>query len=87
MDLQVSELAWPRLLEKIIRKSSDDGERFQRSSEINLKIPLLKTINGQKAFSYRVAKLWNSLASATKLASSLKTLKGQLWTGQLLLQF
>ena len=52
--------------------------RFLRSSETDLKIPLLKTINGQKAFSYRGAKLWNNLERATKLAPSLKIFKDHL---------
>ena len=49
-----------------------------RSSETDLKIPLLKTISGQKSFSYRGAKLWNSLERDNKLAPSLKTFKEQL---------
>ena len=63
---------------KLFAKCSDDRERFLRSSETDLKIPLLKTISGQKAFSYRGPKLWNSLERATKLAPSLKTFKEQL---------
>ena len=39
---------------------------------------LLKMTSGQKAFSYRGAKLWNSLKRADKLAPSLKTFKEQL---------
>ena len=65
-------------LRKLFEKCSDDRERFLRSSETDLKIPLLKTINGQKAFSYRGPKLWNGLQRATKLAPSLKTFKEQL---------
>ena len=68
----------PDYLSKLFAKCSDDRERFLRSSETDLKIPLLKTINGQKAFSYRGPKLWNSLERATKLAPSLKTFKEQL---------
>ena len=47
----------PDYLRKLFAKCSDDRERFLRSSETDLKIPLLKTINGQKAFSFRGAKL------------------------------
>ena len=68
----------PDFLRKLFEKCSDDRERFLRSSETDLKIPLLKTINGQKAFSYRGPKLWNGLQRATKLAPSLKTFKEQL---------
>ena len=68
----------PDYLRKLFAKCSDDRERFLRSSETDLKIPLLKTINGQKAFSYRGAKLWNSLERASKLAPSLKIFKDHL---------
>ena len=68
----------PDYLRKLFEKCSDDRERFLRSSETDLKIPLLKTINGQKAFSYRGPKLWNGLQRATQLAPSLKTFKEQL---------
>ena len=37
----------PDYLRKLFEKCSDDRERFLRSSEADLKIPLLKTINGQ----------------------------------------
>ena len=49
-----------------------------RSTETDLRLPLLKTVNGQKAFSYRGAKLWNSLEKEAKLAPSLKTFKERL---------
>ena len=68
----------PDYFRKLFAKCSNDRERFLRSSETDLKIPLLKTINGQKAFPYHGAKLWNSLERATKLAPSLKTFKEQL---------
>ena len=68
----------PDYLRKLFAKFSDDRDRFLRSSETDLKIPLLKTINGQKALSYCGPKLWNSLERATKLAPSLKTFKEQL---------
>ena len=34
---------------------------FLRSSGIDRKIPLLRTVNGQKAFSYHEVKFWNGL--------------------------
>ena len=51
----------PEYLKKLFIKCSDDREQVLRSSETELRIPLLKTINGKKAFSYRGAKLWNNL--------------------------
>ena len=68
----------PDYLRKLFAKCSDDRERFLRSSETDLKMPLQKTINGQKVFSYRGAKLWNCLERATKLAPSLKVFKDHL---------
>ena len=68
----------PNYLKKLFAKCSDEREWFLRSSETDLKIPLLKTTSDQKAFSYRGAKLWNSLKRANKLAPSLKTFKEQL---------
>ena len=58
----------PDYLRKLFAKCSDDRERFLRSSETDLKVPLLKTVNGQKASSYCGPKPWNSLERATKLA-------------------
>ena len=57
----------PNYLRKLFAKYSDERKRLLRSSETDLKIPLLNTISGQKAFSYRGAKLWSSLERATKL--------------------
>ena len=68
----------PDYLRKLFAKCSDNRERFLRSSETDLKIPLPKTINGQEAFSYRGAKLWHCLERATKLAPSLKIFKDHL---------
>ena len=62
----------PVYMRKLFTKYSDDRERSLRSTETDLRLPLLKTVNGQKAFSYRGAKLWNSLEKEAKLAPSLK---------------
>ena len=80
--LQVFEFACPRLLGKVSTKCSDDKQRVLRSTETDVKIPLLKTINVQKAFPYRSAKLWNCLERVEKLVSSRKTFKEQLWMGK-----
>ena len=68
----------PSYLRKLFAKCLDERERFLRSSEVDLKKLLLKSISGQKAFSYRAAKLWNNLERATKLAPCLKTFQEQL---------
>ena len=71
----------PDYLRKISIKCSDDREWFLRSSDTDVRIPLLRTINGQKVFSFRRAKLWNSLERETKSAPSLKIFKKQLPKG------
>ena len=65
----------PAYTRKLFTKYSDDSKRSLRSTETDLRLPLLKAANGQKAFSYRGAKLWNSLPREAKLAPSLKTFK------------
>ena len=65
-------------MRNLFTKYSDDRERSLRSTEIDLRLPLLKTANGQKAFSYRGANLWNSLEREAKLAPSLKSFKERL---------
>ena len=46
-----------------------------RNSEADLLLPRMKTSNGQKAFSFRGAKVWNELEQGIKLAPSLSTFK------------
>ena len=70
-----------RYLRKLFSKCSETRERLLRSSGTDLKIPLLKTINGQKSVSHRGAKLWKGLEMQTQQAVSLKTFIDQLYTG------
>ena len=49
--------------------SADNIERFLRSSETDLKIPLVKMISGLTAFSYRGAKQWNRLEREIRLGT------------------
>ena len=46
-----------------------------RNCETDLHVPRMKTSNGQKAFSFRGAKVWNGLKHEVKLAPSLSTSK------------
>ena len=39
------------------------------------RLPLKKSTNGQRCFSFRGAKLWNGLSAGSKQATSLYTLK------------
>ena len=49
-----------------------------RNRETDLLAPRMKTSNGQKAFSFRGAKVWNELKHEVKLAPSLSTFKCRL---------
>ena len=44
-------------------------------SETDLRLPLKKSSNGQKCFSYRGAKAWNDLPADTKQATSVNSFK------------
>lgn len=65
----------PDYLSSLFTRCSDSNERNLRSTDLNLKIPLLKTKTGQKSFCYRGTTLWNSLDKASKSASSLGAFK------------
>ena len=43
-----------------------------RNTATDLQVPLMKTCNGQRAFSYRGAGVWNHLDLEVKQASSFK---------------
>ena len=62
----------PRYLGELFSKCSEGSERILHYNETNLKIPLLRTSTGQKAFSYRGAKLWNALNRETNAPSLTK---------------
>ena len=49
-----------------------------RNCEADLLAPRMKTSNGQKAISFRAAKVWNGLKHEVKLAPSLSTFKCRL---------
>ena len=49
--------------------------RSLRNAEVDLRLPLLKSAGGQKCFSYRGAKLWNSLGTDAKNSSTLRAFK------------
>ena len=46
-----------------------------RNTATDLQVPLMKTCNGQQAFSFRGARVWNHLDSEVKQASSFKAFK------------
>ena len=65
----------PQSLCNLFTKSSQCSSYSLRNTEADLRLPLMKTANGQKSFSYRGAKLWNSLSAESKQATSLSCFK------------
>ena len=61
----------PEYLNSMFIKVSEFGSRQLRDSDTDLYVPLLKTACGQKSFSYRGAKLWNSQQTEAKKANLL----------------
>ena len=60
----------PEYLNSMFVKLSEFRNRQLRDSDTDLYVPLLKTACGQKSFSYRAAKLWNSQQTEVKKAKS-----------------
>ena len=58
-------------MRNLFARCSESNGRVLRSTDTDLKLPLLKTSAGQKSFSYRGARLWNSLSREAKVATSL----------------
>ena len=61
----------PQYLCKLFIKSSACSSRSLRNTETDLRLPKKRSANGRKCFSFRGAKLWNSLPAESKTASSL----------------
>ena len=65
----------PQYLCNLFIKNSTSSSRSLRNTETDLRLPKKKSANGQKCFSFRGAKLWNSLPAESKRASSLNGFK------------
>ena len=61
----------PQYLCNLFTKTSACSSRSLRNTETDLRLPKKRSANGQKCFSFRGAKLWNSLPAESKKASSL----------------
>ena len=70
----LNELA-PEYMRNLFTRCSGSNGRVLRSTDTDLKLPLLITSAGQKSFSYRGARLWNSLSREAKVATSLNAFK------------
>ena len=70
----------PQYLCNLFTKNSACSSRNLRNTETDLRLPKKNSANGQKCFSFRGVKLWNSLPAESKTASSLngfkKSIKG-----------
>ena len=70
----LNELA-PQYLSSLFKRNSQCSTRCLRNTETDLRVPKKTSANGQKCFSFRGAKLWNSLSAESKQASSLNSFK------------
>ena len=68
----------PTYLSTLFTRNSTRDIVNLRNCETDLLAPRMKTSNGQKAFSFRGAKVWNELKHEVKLAPSLSTFKNRL---------
>ena len=65
----------PNYMYKIFTKNSHFTERNLRNTTTDLRLPWRKSTVGQKSFSYRGAKVWNSLSTECKETTSLQVFK------------
>ena len=70
----INDLA-PTYLTEMFSRLSDTYKRELRNTRSDLEIPMRKSANGQKCFSYKGAKMWNCLSLESKLPPTLKTFK------------
>ena len=70
----------PQYLSDLFVRLSELHPRELRNSGTDLAIPLLRTANGQKSFSYRGASLWNSLDLDKKEAPSINAFRSKFKT-------
>ena len=68
----------PEYLSELFVKNSALNTTRLRNTEADLRVPLLKTANGQKSISFRGSKIWHQLSSDVRLAPSLFTFKRRL---------
>ena len=59
----------------LFTKNSQCSTRTLRNTGTDVRLPKKNSANGQKCFSFRGAKLWNSLSAESKQASSLNSFK------------
>ena len=65
----------PRYLCDLFTRNSSCSSYSLRDTGTDLWLPMKRSANGQRCFSYRGAKLWNSLSAESKQATSLYSFK------------
>ena len=58
----------PQYLSDLLVRLSDFHTRELRNTNDDLAVPLMRTVNGQKAFPYRGTKVWNKFNNNIKEA-------------------
>ena len=77
MHKSLNDLA-PKYLSDLFVRRSDFHILDLRNTKSNLAVPLMRTVSGQKAFSYRGTKVWNKLNNIVKEAPSVYSFKSRL---------
>ena len=65
----------PQYLTELFSRNSQNSVHNLRNTSNDLKLPLMKTATGQRCFSFRGAKYWNSLSVESKKAVNLASFK------------
>ena len=68
----------PDYLSHLFVRNSERNCINLRNAETDLLVPFMKTSNGQKAFAFRGAKIWNDLSREAKQAPSLSSFKNRI---------
>ena len=68
----------PQYLIDLFTRNSLSSSHNLRNTDSDVQIPKKKASNGQKCFSYRGAKVWNSLPRHAKQTSSISRFKSYL---------
>ena len=68
----------PDYLSDLFIRNSDRNIISLRNADTDLLEPFMKTSNGQKAFSFSGAKIWNELSREAKQAPSLSSFKNKI---------
>ena len=65
----------PQYMSEMFTRNLHDAARQLRNTNTEIKLPKKRTCNGQRSFSFRGTKLWNSLDTKAKQVTSLNRFK------------